>query len=212
MKGVNLILRETSPDLRPRFTDLWRSNMAIMFMNRLFLIFILLPFLLSCGSTTATVSSTATILTIQPSNGATHISTTTLILAVFDQDMDGTSFDESSFVVTDPAQNEIAGAITYADKIATFTPSANLGYATMYTATINNTVKDSGGKNLSSNTSWSFTTVAEGEIPQITTPVFSIPSGTYSSSQTVAIDCSEPGVEIRYTVNGDEPTPTIGTL
>lgn len=186
--------------------------MAVMFMNRLVFIFLLLPFLLSCGGTTATVSSTATILTVQPSEGAAHISTTTLILAVFDQDMDGTSFDENSFVLTDPAQNEIAGAITYSDKIATFTPSANLGYATLYTATIKNTVKDTGGMNLSGNTSWSFTTIAEGETPQITTPVFSIPGGTYSSSQSVSIDCSEPGAEIRYTVNSDEPTPTIGTL
>lgn len=42
--------------------------------------------------------------------------------------------------------------------------------------------------------------------PQAATPTFSLPSGTYTSFQTVTISDATPGVTIYYTVNGSTPT------
>ena len=37
-------------------------------------------------------------------------------------------------------------------------------------------------------------------------PVFSLAGGTYYEGQTISISCSTPGAEIRYTIDGSEPT------
>ena len=42
--------------------------------------------------------------------------------------------------------------------------------------------------------------------PQIATPTFSVPAGTYTTPQTVAISEATGGAIIRYTINGDAPT------
>lgn len=39
-------------------------------------------------------------------------------------------------------------------------------------------------------------------------PVFGLEAGTYSSEQTVSLTCSTDGAEIRYTLDGTEPTAT----
>lgn len=44
---------------------------------------------------------------------------------------------------------------------------------------------------------------------QVATPVISLPSGSYSSAQTVTVDCATPGVNIYYTVDGTDPV--VGT-
>lgn len=43
-------------------------------------------------------------------------------------------------------------------------------------------------------------------VPTVATPVFSIPEGTYKSAQSVAVTCGTVGAEIRYTLDGTEPT------
>lgn len=42
-------------------------------------------------------------------------------------------------------------------------------------------------------------------------PTFSPVSGTYNTPQTVSIGCTTPGVTIRYTTDGSEPSDTVGT-
>ncbi len=49
-------------------------------------------------------------------------------------------------------------------------------------------------------------------IPNVEAPVFSIPSGTYYTPQTLAITTSTPGAEIRYTTDGSDPSPLSGTV
>ena len=42
--------------------------------------------------------------------------------------------------------------------------------------------------------------------------VFSVRRGLYDTAQTVALSCATPGAEIRYTLNGADPTATTGTV
>jgi formylglycine-generating enzyme len=48
----------------------------------------------------------------------------------------------------------------------------------------------------------------EPETYTVAAPIFSLPSGTYTTLQTVSITCSTFGAEIRYTVDGSEPAST----
>jgi CRP-like cAMP-binding protein/uncharacterized membrane protein len=43
---------------------------------------------------------------------------------------------------------------------------------------------------------------------QVSPPLFSLSPGTYPSAQTLSLTCTTPGVEIRYTRDGTEPTET----
>lgn len=43
------------------------------------------------------------------------------------------------------------------------------------------------------------------ELPTVDTPTFSPPGGTYTSDQTVTINCTTNGASIRYTTNGADP-------
>ncbi len=48
--------------------------------------------------------------------------------------------------------------------------------------------------------------------PQVATPSFSPPAGTYSSTQAVAISSATAGATIRYTTDGSIPSETNGTI
>ncbi len=51
--------------------------------------------------------------------------------------------------------------------------------------------------------------IAAGDLlPQVSTPIFSLPEGTYSQYQSLEITCPTPGAQIRYTVNGSLPSPS----
>ncbi len=48
-------------------------------------------------------------------------------------------------------------------------------------------------------------------INQVATPQFSVPQGTYTSAQSIAITCATAGASIYYTTNGvDDPTDVVG--
>jgi hypothetical protein len=48
--------------------------------------------------------------------------------------------------------------------------------------------------------------------PQVATPTFNPPAGTYNAAQTVTISTTTSGASIRYTTNGSTPSETSGTL
>ena len=47
---------------------------------------------------------------------------------------------------------------------------------------------------------------------QVASPTFSVPAGTYSSTQLVAISTGTAGAAIRYTTDGSTPSSTVGTV
>ena len=102
-------------------------------------------------------------------NTAGPFPTNTGIAATFNESMDDTSINGTTFLVVDSDGNNLSGRVTYNPdtRTATFAPEADLAYSKTYTATITTGVMDDGGNALPEDYSWDFTTVAA---PDITPP------------------------------------------
>ena len=82
------------------------------------------------------------------------------ISAIFNEPMDGTTLNSSTFTVRDSNGNNIPGTVSLGsdNKTATFTPLSPLVYSTEYIATINSGATDLAGNPLPTDNSWSFLT------------------------------------------------------
>lgn len=92
-----------------------------------------------------------------PLNGATTVPLDQLINATFNEEMDAATINQSSFIVSTTA-GQIAGVVTYANKVATFTPTTTLKPNTTYSARLTRTIKDPTGNALQTETVWTFST------------------------------------------------------
>ena len=106
-----------------------------------------------------------TVVSTNPIDGATGVPVNSTIVTTFSEAMDASTINDSTFTMS----NGATGMVSYDDttQTATFTPSANLNYATTYTATIIKDVKDLAGNPIASDFVWSFTTAPA---PDITPP------------------------------------------
>jgi ice-binding like protein/Big-like domain-containing protein len=122
------------------------------------LAFLLTSFLAGCGQTKRIVIPA--IVATTPANGATGVPFTQIITASFNEAMNATTINTSTFLVTGAASAGVTGTVTYTGTTATFTPAAALAPNTLYTATITTGAENPGGNSLASNFVWTFTTQA----------------------------------------------------
>lgn len=103
-----------------------------------------------------------TLTSLTPADGATDVPVDTVLTAVFDRAIDGDTVDGAFTLVADGG-GAVAGTVALSGDglTATFTPDADLAYATEYTATVAGTVATTDGVALGGDASWSFTTEAE---------------------------------------------------
>ncbi len=112
-----------------------------------------------------------TVQSVAPTNAATGVLPGKAVSAVFDQSMNASSFNSSTFTVEDDSHNAVAGSYSYSDttKTAKFVPTQGYSVNTHYTATLKGgtgtTVKNSADIALASNYTWSFTTAATNSCP-----------------------------------------------
>ncbi len=104
-----------------------------------------------------------TVVATNPVNGATDVGFNKIITATFSTNMDPLTINSTTFVVRQGV-TPVAGTVSYAGMIATFTPSNPLIPNAAYTATITTGAKDVGGNALAANYNWSFAT---GAPPQV---------------------------------------------
>jgi hypothetical protein len=122
-----------------------------------------LPLSWSFTTGTAPVTTAPTIVSTSPVNGAINVLVNSTVNATFDKAMAPLTINSATFTLTGPGGTVITGTYAYsaATLTATFTPSANLLAATIYTADITNGATDSTGNPLGSGIApnpWSFTT------------------------------------------------------
>ena len=121
-------------------------------------------------------SSTATMTTVLPSqitatypvNLATDVGVDSQITVTFTEAVDPTSITTSTFFLTTPSvPGTVPGTVSYnaLSYTATFTPSSNLAYFSIYTATVTTGITSSGAPILTSNYEWIFATEKKHERP-----------------------------------------------
>ena len=103
-----------------------------------------------------------------PANGATGVAVTTSITVTFDEPVNPTTANSSTFGVTGHAGTPVLGTITYSGSTATFTPNSPLAASSTYTATITTGVQDPAGIALAANFVW---TSRPGRYPRWCPPI-----------------------------------------
>jgi len=126
-------------------------------------------------TTSATADTTAPgVLSVVPLDSSTNTAINTLVTATFTEPMDSATIIAANFTVK-AGTAAVDGSVTYdsVNKVATFTPSANLASSTVYTATVTTGAKDLAGNGLAVNKVWTFTTSASEFAPTVvsTSPV-----------------------------------------
>jgi hypothetical protein len=98
-----------------------------------------------------------TVISTDPTNGASGVVLNKIITATFSTSMDASTINATTFLLKQGA-SPVAGTVSYAGSNGTFTPAIPLLANTVYTGTITTGAKDASGNALVSNYSWSFST------------------------------------------------------
>ncbi|MGA7339225.1 MAG: Ig-like domain-containing protein [Terracidiphilus sp.] len=161
----------------------------------------------SWSFTTAAAPVPPAVTANTPANLAMNVSVSAPgITATFSQAMNASTLTTSTFTLTGPGNTAVNGTVTYTStgSVATFTPSANLAYSTMYTATITTGAQDSAGTALASNVSWSFTT---GAAPAPPTVIAVTPANGASG-----VSVSAPGISATFSQAMNTSTLSMSTF
>lgn len=103
------------------------------------------------------------VILTNPLNGATNVVTNKIITATFNETMEPSSINETTFILK-KGSTPVSGTVTFSGITATFTPSALLDANSVYTATMKRNVTDLLGSIMVEDYTWSFNT---GVIPTV---------------------------------------------
>ena len=120
----------------------------------------LLATAVGCGSGSGTVLPIPAVVSTVPADGATEVSVDVIVAATFNQQMNLSTVNESTVVLSGPDGTLVAGTVAYdsANFAATFTPDSPLASNTTYTAGISSGVANVADTPLPSDFTWTFTT------------------------------------------------------
>jgi uncharacterized repeat protein (TIGR02543 family) len=107
---------------------------------------------------TFTTATAPTVSLTDPLNLATNVALNKVVSATFSEAMDPLTITGTSFTLFNGV-TQVAGAVTYAGTIASFTPTVSLLAGTTYTATVTTVAKSVPGIPMASNFVWTFTTI-----------------------------------------------------
>ena len=97
-----------------------------------------------------------TVVTTNPDNGTINVPLDQAISVVFNEEMNATTFNQSSFILQ--GSTLVAGTVSFSGSTALFTPTNPLSPNTTYTGTIKTLVKDIMGNALQADYVWAFST------------------------------------------------------
>lgn len=147
----------------------------------------------SSNNGNATVADTAppTVSSTIPVDLDAAVSANVRCSATFSKAMGQATLSGSTFTLTSGG-TAVAGAVTYADSVATFSPASILALSTQYTATITTGAKDSAGNALAEKKQWTFTTKSTPPVPQAAVSLGA--AGNYVILAKTAISTVPPSV------------------
>jgi len=97
-----------------------------------------------------------------PASNATGVAPGTSLSAVFNNALDVTTINASTFILRDAGNAVVSATYGVNGNTATLTPGTPLTVSTTYTATLTTGVRDTNGTALAANYTWSFTTSSGG--------------------------------------------------
>ncbi len=103
-----------------------------------------------------TIGMCPVIESTNPVSGTINVPLDQVVTATFNEDMDPSTFNTSSFILQGTAL--VAGTVSFNGKTATFTPTSPLSPNKTYTATIKTAVKNLTGNALQADYVWTFST------------------------------------------------------
>ena len=123
--------------------------------------------------TFTTVAPPFQVLSTNPVNGATGVRVTQALTATFNDPLNCTTLASpaTTFSVRGPGNTSVAGAVTCSGSVATFTPTSDLTFNTLYTATITTGAADTAGTALAANYVWNFITLPAATAPTVISTV-----------------------------------------
>jgi hypothetical protein len=121
------------------------------------------------------------VLSVNPANAASGIDISTSLTVTFSEAMKNSTITSASFSLKH-GTTPVTGNVSSSANIATFTPSTNLAYNTVYVVIISTGVTDLANNALASSYSWSFTT--GGQPPSGTLVSVNPPSGSVTQGST----------------------------
>jgi hypothetical protein len=120
--------------------------------------------LIGCGRQQTSGPLAPAVVSATPANGATGVPMAQVVAATFNEAMNATTINTTTFTITGPGAAAVTGAVNYSGTTATFTPNAALAVGTLYTGMISTGAADPAGISLANNFVWTFTT---GTIPTV---------------------------------------------
>jgi hypothetical protein len=133
------------------------------------MVLLLVVFAAGCKKVTEEAGLTGVcpiVISTNPANNATGVRINTLITATFNEVMDFSTFNNTTFTLMQ-GTTTISGVVTYNGLTATFSPTGNLAINTIYTATITKAVKDPARNSPVNDYVWSFTTTVDNTNPTV---------------------------------------------
>ena len=111
--------------------------------------------------TFTTITPPPTVVSTVPVNTATGVSTAQAITATFNEAMTCSTLASpaTTFKLAGPGATAVAGTVSCAGAVATFTPTVALSLNTVYTATITTAAQSLAGTPLAANYVWTFRTL-----------------------------------------------------
>jgi hypothetical protein len=175
------------------------------------------PLLSNYVWTFTTITPPPTVPAVVPANGAANVPVGQALSATFSEAMTGSTINATTFTVTGPGGAAVVGTVTYNGLTATFTPTANLTYNTVYTATITTGAQDLAGQPLAANYVWTFTTITPPPAVIATlplnaatgVPIAQVIGATFNESMKCATLASPATV---FSVAGPGATAVPGTV
>ncbi|HEV3115218.1 MAG TPA: Ig-like domain-containing protein [Candidatus Binataceae bacterium] len=136
------------------------SRRVLMFGPCLLAAALMLAMAAGCGSGSGTSLPIPAIVAMMPADGSTGVHLNTTVSATFNQQMNQSTINSSTFSLSDPTGAVLPGEISYdaSTFTATFTPAAPLAPNTTYTAAISGGVANVANTTLGTDVSWTFTT------------------------------------------------------
>ncbi len=165
--------------------------------------------------TFTTITPAPTVLSTTPAPGAIGVPINQVVSATFSEAMNPATINSTTFTLVGPSGTITPQSVTYnaTTFVATFITSGNLAYGA-YKATISTGAQDLAGTGLSTNYSWSFTTI-DGPSVVSTVPVngatgVPVVNQPLIATFNEAIACATPATD--FLVTGPGATAVAGSI